>query len=364
MDLPCAPMLIDLEVDGKVIPGLAQLSKTGNTYLFNRLTGEAFTKFEEKEVPPSKLEGEHASPTQPWVTWPEPFSRQYVKEDEFSVISGDAADYSREKLAEAEIGWMIPPSLEGNIYYGVHGGAEWPGGAFDPEMQYLFINANQTPWYIKMRRESPVHSGSHLYAVKQCSSCHGWNRGGFENNPALTDLNQRFPSVNAVVNTLEKRLNGQEEYPELEAWEIQELAEFLMDSIPTPNIHPGSSLYSNGTCVECHGGRREGMGIIPALTDLSSKYTEISEVKAVIKNGRNAMPGNPAMTDKELSLLAKFLMNIPVEEDHLQHQGPIYQTDRFERFLDAEGYPATRPPWGTLKCYQSPHWQNSLASPL
>ena len=61
------------------------------------------------------------------------------------------------------------------------------------------------------------------------------------------------------------------------------------------------------------------------------------------------MPSNEGYTDEELTLLAKFLMNIPAEGDNeTMRNGPVYQTDRFERFLDQEGYPATRPPWGTM----------------
>lgn len=351
LDLPCAPMLIDLEVNGKIMPGLAQLSKTGNTFLFNRLNGEIFTKYREKEVPPSRLIGEHASQTQPWVTWPEPFSYQYVTEFDYSNISPEATAYSKERLANADIGWMIPPSTRGNIYYGVHGGAEWPGGAFDPEIQYLFINANQTPWYIKMRRLDEDHRGSRLYSEKQCSACHGWNRGGFADFPALTDMHLKFKSIAAVESRIKNRIQTIPEYPKLDGEEIREMAEFLMDSIPPKLNHPGAILFAGGKCVECHGGDRRGMvkGNIPSLLDLEFRYKNIEEVKQVIKNGRNAMPGNEGYTDEELTMIAKFLMNIPAEGGNEEmRNGPVYQTDRFERFLDQEGYPATRPPWGTM----------------
>lgn len=350
LDLPCAPMLIDLEVNGKRIPGLAQLSKTGNTFLFNRLNGEIFTKYREKEVPPSRLIGEHASPTQPWVTWPEPFSYQYVTEFDYSNISPEATAYSKERLANADIGWMIPPSTRGNIYYGIHGGAEWPGGAFDPELQYLFINANQTPWYIKMRRLDEDHRGSGLYSEKKCSSCHGWNRGGFADFPKLTDMHLKFKSVDALESGIISRIQSGSGYPELNRQEIREMAEFLMDSIPIKQHHPGAMLYASGKCVECHGGDRLGMsnGIVPSLHDLEFRYKNIEEVKSIIKNGRNAMPGNEGYSDEELTLIAKFLMSIPAEGNEAVRNGPVYQTDRFERFLDQEGYPATRPPWGTM----------------
>jgi quinoprotein glucose dehydrogenase len=350
LDLPCAPMLIDLKIGGELIPGLAQLSKTGNTYLFHRLTGEIYTKYREKEVPPSKLIGEHASPTQPWVYWPEPFSYQYVTQFDYSNISPEATAYSKAELAKADIGWMVPPSTRGNIYYGVHGGAEWPGGAFDPEMQYLFINANQTPWYIRMRSVDEDHKGAQLYSGKECSACHGWNRGGFADFPALTDLNLKYATVEALRTKLTERVRNQSEYPEVTNEEIDQLAEFLMDSIPPKLDHPGALLYASGKCVECHGANRKGTGdaTIPSLLDLQFRYDDIEEVKSIIKNGRNTMPSNLGYSDKELTLISKFLMSIPVDGEEVMFQKPTYQTDRFERFLDAEGYPATRPPWGTM----------------
>ena len=345
LDLPCAPMLIDLEVEGQMTPGLAQLSKTGNTFLFHRLTGEIFTRYTEKAVPPSPLTGEHASPTQPWVSWPEPFSRQYLRRDEYSNISPEAEAFAKEKMTAADLGWMSPPSQRGNLYYGVHGGAEWPGGAFDPVRQVLYVNANQTVWYIKMRQEVGDHRGSELYSI-HCSSCHGWNRGGFDQNPALTDLNQRLPEVQTVFSILTNRMESQPEYPTLSEPEIRELAEFLMDSLPPPKLHPGATLYASGKCVECHGADRKGLGVLPSLIDLKTRYPDIGPIKSLIKNGKNAMPGFAGYSDAELTQLANFLLEISMEGEDAQ--GPVYHTDRFERFLDPEGYPATRPPWGTL----------------
>lgn len=350
LDLPCAPMLIDLELNGELIPAVAQLSKTGNTYLFHRVTGEIFTRYREKKVPPSRLIGEHAAPTQPWVYWPKPFSYQFVTEFDYSNISPEAETYSKMRLANADIGWMIPPSTRGNIYYGVHGGAEWPGGAFDPELQYLYINSNQTPWYIKMRRVDQDHSGAELYSAHECSSCHGWNRGGVADWPALTDLNQRFESVSSVENRIRARIAVDKDYPKLSDGEIRQLSEFLMDSIPQQRNHPGALIYANGKCIECHGGNRKGKsdGTIPSLVDLEYRISDLEEVKKVIKNGKNLMPSNEGYTDEELTLLAQFLMNIPAAGGNVVMDAPTYQTDRFERFLDQEGYPATRPPWGTM----------------
>ena len=349
LDLPCAPMLIDWEVGGEIIPGLAQLSKTGNTFLFNRITGKNYTKYKEKKVPPSKLVGEYASETQPWVTWPEPFSYQYVNFFDYSNISPEAESFSKERLKNSDLDWMTPPSLRGNIYYGVHGGAEWPGGAFDPELQYLYINANQTPWYVKMRRADIDNEGAELYSEK-CNACHGWNRSGVGDIPPLTELNKKYPTIHSVEVLLKKRMNAEDGYENLTDRDIGKIAQFLMDSIPIVENHPGGLLYAVGKCVECHGGNRKGTGdgTIPSIANLEYKYSSVEEVKAIIKNGRNAMPSNEGYSEEELTLIAQFLLNLPAAEGDTQLQGPTYQTDRFERFLDHEGYPATKPPWGVM----------------
>jgi quinoprotein glucose dehydrogenase len=352
LDLPCAPMLIDWVVDGEIIQGLAQLSKTGNTFLFDRIAGKNYTVYKEKKVPPSKLVGEYASATQPWVKWPEPFSYQSVSYFDYSNISAEAEAFSKERLQNADLDWMTPPSLRGNIYYGVHGGAEWPGGAFDPEMQYLFINANQTPWYIKMRRADIDNTGAELYSSEGCNSCHGWNRGGVADIPALTEINQRYPTVKSLEQKLHQRMKTEEDYPKMTDQQITSIAQFLMDSIPLAQNHPGGLLFAGGKCVECHGANRQGTGIgetaIPSLVNLEYKYSDIEGVKKIIKNGRNAMPSNEGYSDEELTLIAQFLLNVPAKSGGVELQGPTYQTDRFERFLDAEGYPATKPPWGIM----------------
>ncbi len=349
MEPPCPPVLFDLDINGETVPGMALTSKTGFTWLFNRITGENYTEYELRPVPSSDLTTEYASPVQPWVTWPEPFSRIDVKPDEYSNISPEAEAFSKRRLAEADLGWLTPPNTKGIIYYGVHGGAEWPGPAYDPERKLLFINSNQTPWFVKMREVVASHEGSQLYS-NHCVSCHGWNRGGVADNPALTDLNQRYDSVGILESILRARVGEHDDYPELDNRAILEVSEFLMDAIPDQLNHPGARLYAQGGCVECHGGRREGGGTPdrPSLKNLGPKYPEIAELKRVIREGTGAMVGNTGFSDDELTKLANFLLGIPMEPGPEDLEGPRYSTDRFERFLDPDGYPATRPPWGTL----------------
>lgn len=151
LDLPCAPVLVTLKQKGKSVEGLAQLSKTGNVFLFNRLTGELLSRVEERPVPASPLPGEYSSPTQPFVTWPEPFSRQVVKEEDLTDLTPEAHAEAKKIFDQSATGWFVPPTEKSTLYYGIHGGAEWGGGAYDEKEHVLFINANELAWNITLR---------------------------------------------------------------------------------------------------------------------------------------------------------------------------------------------------------------------
>jgi quinoprotein glucose dehydrogenase len=153
-DLPAAPILVDITVDGRPIKALVQLSKQGFAYVLNRETGEPVWPIEERVVPASDVPGERASRTQPFPTKPPPFERQGVTED-------DLIDFTPELRAEAasivrayRIGPLYtPPSLvdprtghHGTIVLpGIAGGANWPSGAVDAEAGLLFIPSATSP---------------------------------------------------------------------------------------------------------------------------------------------------------------------------------------------------------------------------
>ena len=145
-DLPCAPILADITVDGRLIKAVAQPSKQGWLYVFDRVTGEPVWPIEERPVEPSDVPGELLSPTQPFPTKPPPFDRQGVSLD-------DLIDFTPELKAEAvkivsnyRIGPIYtPPSVAyadstlGTLMVPAGtGGANWPGGALDPEARILY----------------------------------------------------------------------------------------------------------------------------------------------------------------------------------------------------------------------------------
>ena len=237
LDLPCAPILTELTVKGRKVPGLAQLTKTGNVLLFNRLTGELLSEVEERTVPESPLYGENAFPTQPYVKWPEPFSKQVVTAEDLTNISPEAHADALKKFRSADAGWFIPPSEKGVIYYGIHGGAEWGGGSYDPVGNVLYVNANELAWHITMRDLNQTtgqpgtkeeHGGRNFYLSRGCVSCHGSNREGNGGIPALRNLNKKYKQQD-IVQLIKKGKGAMPAFAQIPEDEVQLLAAYLLD---------------------------------------------------------------------------------------------------------------------------------------
>ncbi|MBN8860138.1 MAG: PQQ-binding-like beta-propeller repeat protein [Sphingobacteriales bacterium] len=232
LDLPCAPVLVDLKQNGKNIPGVMQLSKTGNAFLFNRETGAPLSRIEERSVFPSTLEGEKAAPTQPYVSWPEPYSRQVVTAQD--IFGLDTAHYkkARELYEQSDAGWFIPPSTKGLLYYGIHGGSEWGGGAYDALSNTLFVNANEIAWHIKMKDlqegdEAKQHPGRSVFLKMNCSNCHGLDLKGRDNAPALTSLEKKYTDA-PLKSLIRNGRKGMPAFLQLTDTELEALAGYLL----------------------------------------------------------------------------------------------------------------------------------------
>ncbi len=146
-DPPQAPILMDLEVDGREIPAVAQLTKQGFTFVFDRVTGEPVWPIEERPVPQTDVPGEYTAPTQPFPTLPVPFERQGVTEDDLIDFTPELRAEALKNLENVTYGPLYtPPTVieEGGnqgtvIFPGELGAANWPGGAADPETRRLFV---------------------------------------------------------------------------------------------------------------------------------------------------------------------------------------------------------------------------------
>ena len=196
-DLPAAPILITVNHEGKKIDAVAQVTKAGFVFLFNRDSGEPLFPIEEVPVPPSDLEGEEAWPTQPVPTKPAPFARQAFTEDMINTITPEGAAAVKKQFKGLRTGrQFIPPSKEGTVIFpGFDGGAEWGGPSFDPQSGVLYVNANEMPWILQMvdvRLKGDAWAGISLYRT-HCATCHGINRGGDGHVfPAINNLKEKY----------------------------------------------------------------------------------------------------------------------------------------------------------------------------
>jgi len=155
-DLGCAPNLITVMHKGESRDALAQVSKTGWVYLLDRETGEPLYPIEERRVPQSTVPGEESWPTQPFVTEPPPFGRQYFGPDDIANLSPESNEYLvKERLADVVFAHMFtPPILDKEVvaFPGYHGGAIWGGASWIQESGVLFVNHNEVPWSLKLVR--------------------------------------------------------------------------------------------------------------------------------------------------------------------------------------------------------------------
>ncbi len=149
-DLPTAPILVDINVDGREIKAVAQISKQAWVYVFDRVTGEPVWPIEERAVPQSDVPGERTSPTQPHPSRPAPFDRQGFSEDDLIDFSPEIRAQALELISNYRTGPIFtPPSLVGGedgnrgtlMLPSTIGGGNWEGGAVDPETGILYLGS-------------------------------------------------------------------------------------------------------------------------------------------------------------------------------------------------------------------------------
>ena len=231
-DLPAPPILFDYSMNDSIIPSLAQVTKSGYIYLLNRITGKPLYKIIERPVPSkSNLEGEILSKTQPIPTFPDPFSRQSLTKND---INSFVIERERDSLIKIFTSLLkddifSPPSEEGTLIFpGFDGGAEWGGPALDPINNKLFINSNEMPWILTMKKVSNTDSqGMNIYN-KQCLMCHGIDYKGSGENPSILDLSSKynFDELRSLV------INGKGLMPGfkfLDDQKIEKIVDYIMN---------------------------------------------------------------------------------------------------------------------------------------
>ncbi len=190
LDFPSPPALVTVQRGGKPVEALAQVTKTGHIWVLDRRTGKSLFPVRTFKVPPSKLDGEKASPTQHLPVMPPALVRQTLTRDMLTTRTPAAHANALERFNQhTSRGLFAPPAKEGTIVFpGFDGGAEWGGPAFDPESGLLYVNVNEMAWLLRMLPRSEKS----LYA-NTCASCHRADLTGTPGQvPSLVDVGTRL----------------------------------------------------------------------------------------------------------------------------------------------------------------------------
>ena len=373
-DFPSEPALFTLKRDGKTIDALAQTTKQGYLYLFDRVTGSPLFPIHELPYPASTVPGEVTSPTQPRPDAPEPFARQRLTEDMLTTRTPEAHAWAVKQFrAFTSDGQFIPLAVDKQtvVFPGFDGGAEWGGPAIDPATNVLYVNATEMAWTGGL--VPAAHGGSPGEQVyqDQCAMCHGPDRAGAPPAfPSLVNVLSRL-SVQQVTDNVKKGKGRMPSYPNIDAARLNALIEYLrgdsrvarsdapkeLPSVPVQAMSSqeaadkaGSAVYQ-GHCAICHGDRMEGIApSFPMLIGIGSRMSKAQTID-IVQDGKNLMPASPDVKGADLEALLRFLG----VADQPKPSAPSGEYDQekytftgYRKFLDPDGYPAIAPPWGTL----------------
>ena len=290
-DFPAPPVLLTVQRNGLSVDAVAQTSKHGFVFLFNRLTGEPLFPIDNHAFPASGVPGEIAAKEQPLPSPPAPFARQRLTEDLLTQRTPEVHRWALDAFKKFRSdGQFVPFSVgvETVVFPGFDGGAEWGGAAVDPRTSTIFINSNDIAWTGALASNGN-ETGSRALYLSQCSVCHGDKLAGSPPSfPSLVGIGARL-NYAQIVSTIRSGKGRMPGFPSLTDEQTNAIADFL----------------ANGQSVD------------------RSAVTTQSDRSAVTTKKELADPGAAPATAK-------------------------YHLTGYNRFLDPDGYPAVRPPWGTL----------------
>jgi quinoprotein glucose dehydrogenase len=284
--------LVTVRRNGKSIDAVAQTTKQGWLFLFDRTNGQPLFPIDERKVPPSAVPGEVTSPTQPVPLLPAPYTRQEVTEDTLTERTPQAHAAAVQQFRTFVGGTQFVPGVLGKatiLFPGVGVGAEWGGSAVDTNTGIIYINTNQVAFTTTLVKNDPS-AGIGLRTYRsQCAVCHGVNRSGAPPAyPSLVDVYSRL-TASQIAGIVHQGRGRMSSFPNLQGTELNALLEYL----------------------------RTGKDIVNASTVASDTVLSSSQ------------PASLASSDKGAATMP-------------------YSITGYTRFDDADGYPAVAPPWGTL----------------
>jgi quinoprotein glucose dehydrogenase len=228
-DFPSPPALLTIKRDGGKIDAVAQTTKQGFVYLFDRINGKPLFPIESRKYPASSVPGEVAAAEQSLPTRPAPFARQLLSEDVLTTRTPEAHRWALEKFKTFRSeGQFIPFSVGRDtvIFPGFDGGAEWGGPAVDLETGIIYINSNEMAWTGSLASNTGENSSRAIY-LSQCSVCHGEKMAGSPPAiPSLVGVGDRLapPQIAMTIKNGKGRMPG---FPNLTDDQMFALVGFL-----------------------------------------------------------------------------------------------------------------------------------------
>jgi quinoprotein glucose dehydrogenase len=275
-DFPSPPALVTIRRHGHNVAAVAQTTKQGFVFVFDRQNGMPLFPIENRRYPASTVEGEVAAETQPLPTKPAPFARQHLTEDMLTNRTPEAHRSALELFRRFRSeGQFIPPGvgMDTVVFPGMDGGAEWGGPAFDPERGLLYVNANEMAWTEALAETPRGGASGRVLYLRHCASCHRDDLGGAP---------PQFPSLVGIA------------------------------------------------------ARRS-----------------YDEVRTIVWEGGGRMPSFSSLPPDGIGAIIRYVMSGEDKPAAAMDAGPSpidlkYRFTGYHKFLDADGYPAISPPWGTL----------------
>lgn len=246
-DPPAPPNLIRVKRSGRYIDAVAQVTKQGYVFVFDRDTGQPLFDIEEVKMPESTLEGEAAWPTQPIPVLPKPYARQSS-----DLTENDISPYAANKdsllalFRKLDKRPFAPPSLGGNLLLpGYDGGAEWGGAGADPKKGILYVNANEMAWILQMEianASAVAQAAGEAGYITYCAVCHkndlkGSAASGY---PSLAEISKRRTKgeVLQLMNTGKGMMPG---FPQISEEDKKAIAAFLFGEEKKEGIATGQA---------------------------------------------------------------------------------------------------------------------------
>ena len=198
-DLPATPALVKVRRGGRITDAVAQITKSGHIFVFERTSGKPIFPIEYRKVPASGVVGEKLAETQPLPMKPPAVARQVLTEEMLTRRTPEAHRSVLERFLKLRSnGQFEPPSLEGTIVFpGFDGGPGWGGAAFDPETGLYYVNSSEVPCVLRLIERPKVDglsSGKDLYE-RHCASCHGMDlQGNPPEFPSLIKIARKYDS--------------------------------------------------------------------------------------------------------------------------------------------------------------------------